>query len=253
MEDGVRILVGLPDQMVKGQRLVGTEVVNIEEMVAIFLHILAHDVKNRVGRRQFVRSGETVSRHFNSILNVVLRLHEDCLGALNDMYIKVNMNAIDQPRWEGSAAASRVLRDVISRPNKLKILKGYCYLCDGGYPNAKGFLVPYRGERYNLSECRGGGNAPTTAREFFNMKHSYMRNVIERAFGLLKGRRAILCRKSYYPMQDETQIITTCYLLHNLINKEMNTGEMAEDLDEMDSHSSTISGDEFNYIESSNE
>ena len=40
------------------------------EIVAMFLHVLAHDVKNRVIQREFVRSGETVSRHFNIVLLV---------------------------------------------------------------------------------------------------------------------------------------------------------------------------------------
>ena len=48
-------------------------------MVAMFLHILAHDVKNRVIQRDFVRSGETVSRHFNLVLFAVLRLHNELL------------------------------------------------------------------------------------------------------------------------------------------------------------------------------
>uniref|UniRef100_A0A9I9EKM9 DUF8040 domain-containing protein n=1 Tax=Cucumis melo TaxID=3656 RepID=A0A9I9EKM9_CUCME len=56
--------------------LEATQYVDVEEMVTIFLHIVAHDVKNRVARRHFARSGETVSRHFNVVLNVVLRLHE---------------------------------------------------------------------------------------------------------------------------------------------------------------------------------
>ncbi|XP_038880502.1 uncharacterized protein LOC120072165 [Benincasa hispida] len=261
--------------------LVGTEVVDVEEMVAMFLHILAHDVKNRVVRRQFVKLSDTVSRHFNSVLNVVLRLHEDCLGALDGTYIKVNVNATDRPRyrmrkgeittnvlgvydtngdfvfvlpgWEDSTADSRVLTDAISRPNGLEVLKGYYYLCDVGYQNVEGFLAPYRGKQYHLSECHGGGNASTTTREFFNMKHFSARNVIETAFGLLKERWAILRGKSYYPMQVQTRMITVCFLLHNIINQEMNIVKMPEDLDKVDSHSATIGLDEINYIESSNE
>ena len=34
--------------------LTSTEIVDVEEMVAMFLHILAHDVKNRVIQRNFV-------------------------------------------------------------------------------------------------------------------------------------------------------------------------------------------------------
>ncbi|TYK00703.1 putative nuclease HARBI1 [Cucumis melo var. makuwa] len=83
--------------------------------------------------------------------------------------------------WEGSAADSHILRDAISRPN------GYYYLVDAGYPNADGFLAPYRGQRYHLQEWRGTENALSTSKEFFNMKHSSARNVIERAFSVLKG------------------------------------------------------------------
>ncbi|KAA0042481.1 putative nuclease HARBI1 [Cucumis melo var. makuwa] len=37
--------------------LSSTEIVNVEEMVAMFLHVLAHDVKNRVIQQEFVQSG----------------------------------------------------------------------------------------------------------------------------------------------------------------------------------------------------
>ncbi|TYK22667.1 retrotransposon protein [Cucumis melo var. makuwa] len=222
--------------------LTSTKVVDVEEMVAMFLHILAHDVKNRVIQREFKRSGETISLHFNMVLLVVIRLHEkllkkpqpvpnDCtdqrwrwfevhiyleLRALDETYIKVNIPASDRARyrtckgevttnvlgvcdtkgdfvyvlasWEGSAADSCILRDALSRPNGLKVSKGYYYLVDAGYPNAEGFLAPYRGQRYHLQEWRGPENAPSTSKEFFNMKHSSARNVIERAFGVLKGR-----------------------------------------------------------------
>ncbi|KAA0055632.1 retrotransposon protein [Cucumis melo var. makuwa] len=216
--------------------LSSTKIVDVEEMVAMFLHVLVHDVKNRVIQREFVRSGETVSRHFNIILLAVLRLYEElikrpvpvisncndqrwkcfenCLGALDGTYIKVNVPAGDRPTfrtrkgeiatnvlgicdtkgdfvyvlagWEGSAADSRILRDAISRENGLEVPNGYYYLCDAGYPNAEGFLTPYRGQRYHLQEWRGTANAPTNAKEYFNMKHSSVRNVIERAFGVLK-------------------------------------------------------------------
>uniref|UniRef100_A0A9I9EE99 Retrotransposon protein n=1 Tax=Cucumis melo TaxID=3656 RepID=A0A9I9EE99_CUCME len=158
-------------------------------MVAMFLHVLAHDVKNRVIQREFVRSGETVSLHFNLVLLAVVRLYEElikrpvpvtnncndqrwkcfenCLGALDGTYIKVNVPATDRPTfrtrkgkiatnvlgvcdtkgdfvyvlagWEGSAADSRILRDALSRENGLQVPKGYYYLYDGGYQNAEGF------------------------------------------------------------------------------------------------------------------
>lgn len=53
------------------------------------------------------------------------------------------------------------------------------------------------------------------------MRHSYARNVIERCFGLLKMRWAILRTYSYFPIKTQFRIITTCCLLHNLIQREM--------------------------------
>ena len=57
---------------------------------------------------------------------------------------------------------------------------GHYYLCDAGYMNCEGL-------KYHLSEFNPH-NQPSTAQEFFNMKHSQARNVIERAFGVLKVR-----------------------------------------------------------------
>ncbi|KAL0560233.1 hypothetical protein IC582_000633 [Cucumis melo] len=48
------------------------EIVDVEKMVAMFLHVLAHDVKNRVIQRKFVQSSETISRHFNLVLLVMV-------------------------------------------------------------------------------------------------------------------------------------------------------------------------------------
>ncbi|KAA0066207.1 retrotransposon protein [Cucumis melo var. makuwa] len=284
--------------------LSSTEIVDVEEMVAMFLHVLAHDVKNRVIQREFVRSGETVSRHFNIVLLAVLRLYEElikrpvpvtsncndqrwkrfenCLSALDGTYIKVNVPAGDRPTfrtgkgeivtnvlgvcdtkgdfvyvlagWEGSAADSQILRDAISRENGLQVPKGYYYLCDAGYPNAEGFLAPYRGQRYHLQEWRGAANAPTNAKEYFNMKHSSARNVIERTFGVLKGRWAILRGKSYYPLQVQCRTILACALLHNLINREMTYCDDVEDEDEGDStYATTTASEDIQYIETTNE
>ncbi|KAL4018598.1 hypothetical protein IC575_022198 [Cucumis melo] len=59
--------------------LSSTEIVDVEEMVAMFLHVLAYDVKNRVIQREFIQSGETVSRHFNLVLLAIVRLYEELI------------------------------------------------------------------------------------------------------------------------------------------------------------------------------
>ncbi|XP_038895856.1 protein ALP1-like [Benincasa hispida] len=130
---------------------------------------------------------------------------------------------------------------------------GYYYLCDVGYPNAEGFLAPYRGEQYHLFDWCGAGNAPTTVREFFNMKHSSARNIIERAFRLLKRRWAILRGKSFYPIQVQCRTITVCCLIHNLITREMGIGAMLDVPDEENSASVGLDGDHIEFVESSEE
>lgn len=53
--------------------------VPVEEQVCIFLHILAHHVKNRTMQDRFQRSGETISRYFNLVLKGVCRLQGQLL------------------------------------------------------------------------------------------------------------------------------------------------------------------------------
>ena len=96
---------------------------------------------------------------------------------------------------------------------------GQYYLVDAGYTNGPGFLAPYRGRRYHLADWRSG-IAPTNHEEFFNMKHAQARNVIERTFGVLKMRWAILRDPSFYPVRTQGRIIIACCLLHNLIMRE---------------------------------
>lgn len=103
--------------------------------------------------------------------------------------------------WEGSTSDARVLRDAVTRHNGLNIPIGNYYLADEGYINGEGFLAPYRGTRYHLQEWEDSTRAPTNKEEYFNMKHSQARNVIERCFGLLKKRWAILRSPSFYPIR----------------------------------------------------
>ncbi|XP_057469660.1 protein ALP1-like [Actinidia eriantha] len=244
--------------------------VTLVEKVAIFLWIIGHHNKNRPTKFQFVRSGETVSRHFNTVLLAVLRLYsqlwyrpqpvpandpdhrwrwfENCLGALDGTFVTVHPPAQDRARyrsrkgdyatnvlggcsrnlrfiyalsgWEGSATDSRVLRNALVRPHGLRIPQGHYYLVDAGYTNGPGLLAPYRGQRYHINIWRQG-HQPQSREEYFNMNHASARNVIERCFGVLKMRFAILRSCSYYPMRTQCRIVTACCLIHNLIKREM--------------------------------
>jgi hypothetical protein len=49
----------------------------VEQQVAMFLHIIGHNVKNGVVNTNFSRSSETVSRYFNKVLHAIGDLHND--------------------------------------------------------------------------------------------------------------------------------------------------------------------------------
>jgi len=80
-------------------------------------------------------------------------------------------------------------------------------------------MAPYRGTRYHLKEQRQANQRPENAKELFNLRHSSLRNVIERIFGILKRQWQILgghgCEYSI-----GTQIDLFCALLGLIISGE---------------------------------
>ncbi|BFG41564.1 hypothetical protein CerSpe_278380 [Prunus speciosa] len=101
--------------------LARTRNVSIEESVATFLNILAHNLKFRVIGFDYYRSKETISRQFNSVLRAMMRISqeylklqpcdiggserdkwkwfENCIGALDGTHIPVTVSAEDRPRY----------------------------------------------------------------------------------------------------------------------------------------------------------
>lgn len=130
--------------------------------------------------------------------------------------------------------------------------QGCYYLCDGGYTNGEGFLAPYRGHLYHLREWTNGRRSPQTAEELFNLKHAKARNVIERCFGLLKGRWGILRSPSWFSLQTHGRIVLACALLHNLVKRymlqEFDDDDLYEEVDSEDDESDE--DDEVEYITS---
>ncbi|XP_073137433.1 uncharacterized protein [Henckelia pumila] len=172
-----------------------------------------------------------------------------CLGALDGTYVSVHVPKNEQPKfrtrkgtiainvlgvcdhnmnfiyalcgWEGSAADARVLRDAVTRSEGLKVPRGCYYLCDNGYANVEGFLTPYRRVRYHIHAWANSSIGPQNYKECFNAKHCRARNVIERAFGLLKKRWVVLRSPTFYPLKIQNRMIMACILLHNFIRTQM--------------------------------
>ena len=67
----------------------------VDEQVTMFLHIIAHHLKNRVIKHHFNRSEETVSRSFHNVLKAVMHLQ----GKLFKNPEPIPGNSTD-PRWK---------------------------------------------------------------------------------------------------------------------------------------------------------
>ncbi|XP_025686021.2 protein ANTAGONIST OF LIKE HETEROCHROMATIN PROTEIN 1-like [Arachis hypogaea] len=104
-----------------------TKYVTVEEQVARFLYIIAHNVKTRTVSFFYHRSGETVSRHFHAVLRAIILLEDeflrqpsasivspailhnhrfypyfkDCIGAIDGTHFRVKVPIADQPKFRG--------------------------------------------------------------------------------------------------------------------------------------------------------
>ena len=79
-------------------------------------------------------------------------------------------------------------------------------------------MTPYRNVRYWLSDFRSGGKA-VGREEIFNLCHARLRNVIERAFGVVKARFPILKKMAPYSFAVRTKIVMTCLSIHNFLRQ----------------------------------
>jgi hypothetical protein len=168
---------------------------------------------------------------------------QDCLGALDGTHIEVLVPSGLQPRfrnrkgtlsqnvlavcnfemefvyvlagWEGSAHDVRVLEDA-QLSHGFVTPKGKYWLGDAGYANSEFVLSPYRGVRYHLKEVRQADLKPQSAKELFNLRHSSLRNVIERIFGVLKRQWQILAGKGCeYSIDTQRDLFVALIGLYN--------------------------------------
>ncbi|XP_068466573.1 uncharacterized protein [Phaseolus vulgaris] len=235
------------------QRIRGTDMVKdafrsiVEEQVAKFLHIIGYNVKNRSVSFFFHRSGETVSRHFHNVLKAILMMHgefliqpagtevephilnnnrffpyfKDCLGAIDGTHVRVKVPRVDAPRFRGRK----------DWPTQNVFAACKYYLGDAGFMLKTQVITPYRGVRYHLKEYSRRG--PQNARELFNHRHSSLRNVIERTFGVLKKRFPIIISgtEPHYSVDTMTDIVLACCILHNFLRGVDNDDSLLEEVD----------------------
>ena len=78
-------------------------------------------------------------------------------------------------------------------------------------------MTPYRNTRYWLADFRR--RRASTKEEKFNHAHAQLRNVIERAYNVLKARFPILKQMAPYPFSIQRDIVIACFAVHNFIRK----------------------------------
>jgi hypothetical protein len=80
-------------------------------------------------------------------------------------------------------------------------------------------VVPYPKTRYHLKEWDLQGRNPENMKELFNLRHSSLRTIVERAFGVLKWRFAILRNgRRGFSIRTQINIVYACVALHNWLN-----------------------------------
>ncbi|KAH6787342.1 hypothetical protein C2S52_006894 [Perilla frutescens var. hirtella] len=232
--------------------LVDGRYISVQEQVAMFLSVLAHHKKIRVVRFDFWRSGQTCSRYIHLVLRAILRLHvillvkpepipddctdsrwkwfKGCLSVLDGTYINVIVSNTDKPRY---------------RTRKGQISTNVLAVCDRKMQFV--YVLP----RMGPTNAR-----PQNKEELFNLKHSKARNVIERAFGIMKMIWGILRSTTYYPIKIQNRLMMCFFLLNNFIRSQMNIDPIEQQFDMLvnDEGALGVDGDEFfDTVESSPE
>ncbi|CAN6697123.1 unnamed protein product [Malus baccata var. baccata] len=232
--------------------------------------------ENRLAQERFQHSGETISRYFGAMLDIVCKMaidiikpmdsefrgipqeikrdtrympyFKDCIGAIDGVHVEASIPPPDQvpyigrkgiptqnvmaacnfdmqftfacAGWEGTAHDTRVFLSVLRNPilNFPKPPNGKYYLVDAGYPQMRGYLGSYKGERYHLPDFRRGAEL-TGHKEVFNHTHSSLRSIIERTFGVWKKKWSILRDMPNYPFNKQVKIVIATMALHNYIRR----------------------------------
>ncbi len=118
--------------------------------------------------------------------------------------------------WEGSAHDSLIWKDAYYK-GRFKPPAGRYYLADAGFSSNEFMMIPYQKVRYHLKEWEKANLRPQTKEELFNLRHSQLRNAVERIFGVLKRKFKILAKAPEYSFNYQVDLVLALTALHNFI------------------------------------
>ncbi|XP_062088984.1 uncharacterized protein LOC133795548 [Humulus lupulus] len=193
------------------------------EILGMFLFTVGHGARNRLTQEKFQHSGETVRRYFNKVLDVLCHMSVDVLKTpdpeFKDALEEILNDSRYMPHFKNCIGViDGVHVNAIIPPEGQVPFIGKYYLMDAGYPQIKGFIGSYKGQRYHLPQFQRGSK-PTGYKEVFNKAHSSLRSVIERTFGVWKKRWKTLRDMPSYPYTKQVKIVIASMTLHNYIRR----------------------------------
>ena len=124
------------------------------------------------------------------------------------------------------------------RNNLITCLPCFCvcvgsyYLVDSGLPIGSSFLPPHKSTRYHAQEFHSSSRRITSKNELYNYRHSSLRMVIERSFGVLKARFPILNSMPTFKLHRQRYVVIVCCALHNFIRINNRSDELFSTLGE---------------------
>lgn len=155
-------------------------------------------------------------------------------------------------RGLGQANDNTVLRRAVE--NGLTIPPTHYYLADGGYSKKNRLvLVPFQRTRYHLREIGAVQRRPQTKEELFNLRHSSLRNVIERLNGVLKKRWRVLRDgpEEGVSVAKHSLLVYAISAVHDFINQhgqsEAEDASILASLSEQSEIDAANTGDEYDH------
>ncbi|XP_020593532.1 uncharacterized protein LOC110033778 [Phalaenopsis equestris] len=251
------IFIDLLELLMGAHDLHGSSRTTPREVLAITLFILSQNESMRGAMERFQHSSETISKYFSIGLSALVSLSYHAIRPIDYKFeqtpAEISKDARYMPffkvafigrcgsptqnvmavcdfnlcftflkaGWESSAHDSQVFKSATRDPNTKfpHPPTGKYDLVDAGYPLQRGYLKPFPDTRYHIPDFARVNNITRGRKEMFNKRHSSLRSVIERTFGVWKKKWVILRDMPPYNFSKQVQIVFATMTLHNYIRR----------------------------------
>ncbi|KAL5571098.1 hypothetical protein UlMin_020695 [Ulmus minor] len=190
-----------------------------------------HGVGNKLAQEHFQHSAWTTCTYFSKVFNAICLVSVDILKPQDPEFKDIPIQILNDSRYMPHFQDGVHVQACITPQNQVPFSgrkrtptqnimdvcnfdmqfiyalagwEGKYYLVDAGYPQIKGFLGPYKNERYHLQVFRQSGQ-PEGYKEVFIHAHSSLRSIL----------RDMLS----YSFEKQVKIVIATMTLHNYIRR----------------------------------